>query len=129
VRIANFTQSSTRYCNYAKDKFGHEINVIDITPHFKNPDISIQIWLDAMEQAEKHYMALIAAGETPQIARSVLPNSLLTEIVVTANLREWIHILELRTSTGAHPQMREIMLIVLAMLKSHIPLLFDHIPG
>lgn len=125
-RIANFTQSSTRYCNYSKGKFNSEISVINPIEHFKSKD-SENIWKVAMSAAEEKYMQLIENGESPQMARSVLPTSLMTEIIVTANLREWRHILKLRTSNGAHPQIRSIMLKLLGDFKNKIPLLFDNI--
>jgi thymidylate synthase (FAD) len=125
-RIANFTQSSTRYCNYSKGKFNSEISVINPTEHFKSKD-SENIWKVAMGAAEEKYMQLIENGESPQMARSVLPTSLMTEIIVTANLREWRHILKLRTSNGAHPQIKSIMLKLLGDFKNKIPLLFDNI--
>lgn len=125
-RLSSFSQESTRYCNYSKEKFGNEINVVDIAHHFKNPE-SLKVWTMAMEAAESCYRQLIELGETPQIARSVLPNSLKTEIVVTANLRQWREIFRQRTSPMAHPQMREIMKPLLAFLKTTIPVIFDDI--
>jgi thymidylate synthase (FAD) len=85
------------------------------------------LWLAAMEFAEKIYFALLQEGVTPQEARSVLPNSLKTEIIITANLREWRHILRLRTSKSAHPQIREIMLKILALFREKMPILFGDI--
>lgn len=125
-RIAAYSQESTRYCNYAKQKFGNEITVIE--PYFfkDNPE-RYEFWKKAMEQAEAQYFALLAAGATPQEARSVLPNSLKTEIVVTYNLREWRHFFKLRTSPAAHPQMREIAIPMLEEFKKMIPVIFDDI--
>ena len=114
-RIASFSQESTRYCNYGKDGFGHEITVIDIASGFKydftdaNYQTRYAVWCAAMENAERSYLKMIELGATPQEARSVLPNSLKTEIVITANPREWLHIFRLRTSNAAHPQIREVM--------------------
>jgi thymidylate synthase (FAD) len=124
-RIGSYTQESTRYCNYAKDKFGAEITVIDISDFTDGQQY--QIWEEAMHSAEKCYMDLIATGCPPQIARSVLPNSLKTEIVITYNLREWRHFFKLRTAKAAHPQMREITLPLLAEFKKLIPIVFDDI--
>lgn len=108
-RIASFSQESTRYCNYSKDKFEQEITVI--RPCFWYVDsIQYEYWKHACERAENAYFCLLDAGSTPQEARSVLPNSLKTELVVTANPREWLHIFRLRTAKEAHPQMREIMI-------------------
>jgi thymidylate synthase (FAD) len=85
------------------------------------------VWYNSMLQDEKNYQTLLAQGWTPQQARSVLPNSLKTEIVVTANLREWRHILNLRTAKAAHPQMREIMIPLLEEVGEAIPVLFEDI--
>ena len=85
------------------------------------------IWLYSLLETERNYNMLISAGWKPEQARSVLPNALKTEIVATANLREWMSILKLRTSKYAHPQMREIMLILLDKLKKEIPIIFDDI--
>lgn len=126
-RIASFSQESTRYCNYSKDGFGNELTFI--VPLFEdNGDDVISCeeieWRKAMEDAERHYMNLIKIGWQPQHARSVLPNSLKTEVVVTANIREWRTIFIQRTSKAAHPQMRELMCPLLDFLKAVLPNLF-----
>jgi thymidylate synthase (FAD) len=72
-------------------------------------------------------MDLVKFGATPQEARSVLPNSLKTEVIMTANLREWRHFFRLRTSKAAHPQMREVTIPLLEELKTKIPVVFDNI--
>lgn len=125
-RLAAYSQESTRYCNYSKDKFDNSLNFIEIEQHFKTPS-SFDIWFEAMQDAERHYLRLIENGETPQIARSVLNNSLKTEIVMTYNLRVWQHFFTLRTSKAAHPQMREIICPMLDEFKSKIPVIFDDI--
>ena len=129
-RIASYSQESTRYCNYSKSKFGNEIIVIE--PCFwKNKNIEdvrkYEIWKKLMEESEKAYIKLIELGATPQEARSVLPNSLKTEIIITMNLREWRHFFKLRTSDAAHPQMREIVRPLLDEFKKRIPVIFDDI--
>lgn len=127
-RIASYSQESTRYCNYNTDKFGNEIQVI--SPCFWSNDNNIQkltVWKDAMKHAESAYHRLIELGSSPQEARSVLPNSLKTEIVITMNLREWRHFFRLRTSANAHPQMVEIALPMLEEFKKRIPVVFDDI--
>ena len=127
-RLASFSQESTRYCNYGSGKFGREITVI--RPYFwEAGEREYTLWRRAMVAAESAYLGLLDAGATPQEARSVLPNSLKTEIVVTANFREWRHIFTLRTAKAAHPQMREIMLPLLAEFKRRIPIVFDDIGG
>ena len=137
-RIASFAQESTRYVNYSLDKFGNEINVINIRDginldnKMKNMDSSIidailREWFSAMKDAEKHYMKMIKLGATPQIARSVLPNSTKTEITITANYREWRNFFKLRVPATAHPQMREVTIPLLKELKNRLPIIFDDI--
>ena len=137
-RIASFAQESTRYVNYSLDKFGNEINVIDIfggiklDNKMKNIDAQtinfiINEWYQAMGDAEKHYMKMMELGATPQIARSVLPNSTKTEITITANYREWRNFFKLRVPSAAHPQMREVTIPLLKELKTRLPIIFDDI--
>lgn len=125
-RIASFSQESTRYCNYSQDKFGEEIAVIApcIADEIRG---GYYLWLMACEYAEAKYFELLDSGWTPQEARSALPNSLKTDVVMTANLREWRHFLRLRTSPAAHPQMREVTVPLLAELKQIVPAVFDDI--
>lgn len=123
-RLASYSQESTRYANYSHDRFGSEITVIK--PNFWDEGTpEYEMWLSAMLHAEKTYVDLIEKGASPQEARSVLPNSLKTEIVVTCNLREWRHIFSLRCSSAAHPQMREIMLPLLGEMHTRVPVIFD----
>ena len=125
-RIASYSQESTRYCNYIKDKFGNELTFIK--PIFwaeESPEY--QIWFSSMENIENTYMQLINLGARPEQARAVLPNSLKTEIIVTMNLREWRHFFKLRTSNRAHPQMREISIPLLQEFKALLPCIFDDI--
>jgi len=125
-RIAAYSQESTRYCNYAADKFGREITVIR-PPFWSECDHRFGFWKAACEHAELQYLALLDYGASPQEARAVLPNSLKTEIVMTANLREWRHVCQLRCAPSAHPQIQQIMKPVLASFKEHLPELFDDI--
>jgi len=127
-RLMSYSQESTRYCNYGKGKFGGEITVI------QPPDLTkeeLEQWMGAMEHAEARYMTMLDLGSKPQIARSVLPNSLKTELVATANFREWRHFLKLRTSPAAHPQMREVAGAIGEILLEHCPVMFEDImrPG
>lgn len=137
-RIASFAQESTRYVNYSLDKFGNEINVIDIYKGIKldnkmknMDDFAIEMiiaeWLLAVQDAEKHYMRMMELGATPQIARSVLPNSTKTEITITANYREWRNFFKLRAPNTAHPQMREVTIPLLRELKIVLPIIFEDI--
>jgi len=122
-RLASFSISSTRYCNYSKDKFGSEITVIQ--PCFFSLGSPGGItWKTAMTFAEDAYLVMIKDGASPQEARTVLPNSLATTIVMTANIREYLHILKLRTSQASHPQMREMANILKEKLQERLPIIF-----
>lgn len=128
-RIASFSQESTRYCNYSTDKFEEGITFIHpcwIDEDEKNEEY--KAWYARMSYAESSYLILMEKYKwTPQQARCVLPNSLKTEIVVTANLREWRTIFKQRTSPAAHPQMRELMCPLLNQFKVLIPVVFADI--
>lgn len=129
-RMASYCQESTRYCNYAQEKFGEEITVIAPCfwdPATKDGERKLRIWRYAMRDAEDAYFALLEAGCSPQEARTVLPNSLKTEVVMTANLREWQHFLRLRCSPAAHPQMRQVAMMLLKKLHAQIPICFDDV--
>jgi len=132
-RLASFSQESTRYVNYGQEKHGGGIQVIDLGSGFdfdlSNPEHAdrFAIWEEAMHNAETSYLAMLSAGATPQEARSILPNSTKTEVIVTANPREWKHIFRLRCSPQAHPQMREIMIPLRELFAARWPALFtDH---
>jgi len=127
-RLVSFVQESTRYCNYSQEKFGNEITVIH--PCFwpaSADSLLYASWFSACCAAEMRYFDLLKMGATAQQARTVLPNSLKTEIVMKANLREWRHILKERTSKAAHPQMRQLMIPLLKLLKTKIPVVFEDI--
>ena len=156
-RLCSFAQESTRYCNYEKDKFGNEITVIepcffDVIPsEVRNKIIAIlngkvdllteeiandakcrqyARWYEACVFAEKAYMDMLTEGAKPEEARDVLPNSVKTEIVATANMREWRNILKLRAAGERgtpHPQMLEVMVPLLNMLREFLPALFEDI--
>lgn len=126
-RIMSFAQESTRYCNYAGNKFGNEITFI--RPCFFPADsIEWDRWEDACRAAESYYFSLIEIGCKPEQARSVLPNSLKTEITMTGNYREWRHFFFLRACNGtgpAHPQIREVAVPLLKEVATKIPVIFD----
>lgn len=134
-RLASFAQESTRYCNYGKDEHITFIipnwlqdNLIEgVFNHPQTLNKDERQWISVMENAEFNYNILLSLGWTPQQARSVLPNSLKTEINVSANIREWRHIFKQRTDKTAHPQMREVMIPLLKEFQTYIPLLFDDI--
>lgn len=125
-RLASFNVQSTRYCNFSKGKFGGEITVV--RPSSWNVGSApYEEWAQHMLACEKAYLSLLEKGSTPQEARSVLPNSLATEIQMTVNFRELRHILKLRCSNTAHPDMRRLMLPMLEELKQRVPVVFDDI--
>lgn len=127
-RVASYCQESTRYCNYSNDKFGSEITVIK--PLYLEPGtLGYDAWFMALQTAEGAYFDLLDWGCSPQEARAVLPNSLKTELVMTANIREFRHFFKLRCSKAAHPQMREVANMLLKEFKERIPVLFDDIEG
>lgn len=124
-RLSSFCVESSRYCNFSKDKFGKEITVIK--PFFyKEGTAEFEYWRKVMLMAEQAYMFLVSNSK-PEEARCVLPLSLKTETIMTANLREWRHFFTLRTSPFSHPQMRQITIPLLKNLKNLIPIVFDDI--
>ena len=125
-RLAAYSQESTRYCNYSSGRFDGEITFI--RPCFW--DVASPQYMDwklAMEKAEGYYMLFMKNGATPQQARSVLPQSVKTEVVATMNMRQWRHVLAQRTSKAAHPQMREVMFPLLCDLALKCPVLFKDV--
>lgn len=127
-RLASYSQESTRYCNYAKDKFGNEITVIDPSYAFnweKDSEI-YERWWQSCAEAENNYFSLLDLGATAQQARAVLPNSLKTEIVMTANLREWRWFFEKRAHKAAHPQMKELAYPLRDEFRKLVPIVFDN---
>lgn len=120
-RVGSYSQESTRYCDYSKDA-GMQV----IEPFFFTDNRQIyEVWLDAMRKIETAYKDLRRLGAAPEQARSVLPNSLKTEMVVTYNLREWRHFFYLRGSKGSHPQIRQIAIMLLEKIKEYVPVIFD----
>jgi thymidylate synthase (FAD) len=145
-RVASYAQESTRYCNYSKDKFGNELTfIIPCWTGISEQSVSSPIdngglgytemhgnadddkWIRAMSYAEEYYKLLMSdtMGWSAQQARSVLPNSLKTEINVKMNLREWRHFFRLRCAPAAHPQMRELTIPLLEKMHDLVPIIFD----
>jgi len=121
-RIASYSQESTRYCNYGK---ADEISVIlpgDVPEDYTDPTFTW--WRDSVQSSERSYLALLKLGKSPQVARSVLPTCLKTEVVMTANLREWRLIMEQRTVDAAHPDMCRLMRPLLRELRRSLPEVF-----
>ena len=124
-RLASYSQESTRYCNYGKK--GGELTFIKPSWVEDEYDVNYQLWLSSMQHAEDTYLKMLECGWAPQQARSVLPNSLKTDIIMTANIREWRTIFKLRCSPKAHPQIREIMIPLYEHFKAVLPELFEDI--
>lgn len=123
-RIASFNQESTRYCNYSKDKFGKEITVLQ--PHdIETDSMEYWLWRRCCERAERAYFKELDLGVKPETARAVLPTCLATTIDVSANLREWYHIFDIRTSRPAHPDIRLMMFGPLQILAADYPEIFE----
>ena len=122
-RVASFAQESTRYCNYA----GKGITVIKPC-YFEEDSVEMSNWEDTCRYAESVYTYLLEVGRSPQEARGVLPTSLKTEVVMTANLREWRHFFKLRALGmygKPHPQIVEVALPLLKELQERIPVVFE----
>jgi len=136
-RLCSYSQESTRYCNYkggvtfvippwCKD-LGEGQELLPEKGYYGNICTPTKEWIQAMRYAENTYINLLTAGWSPQQARSVLPNSTKTEIVITANVREWRHIFTLRCGKASHPQMNEVMRPLHQEMKRLIPIIFDDI--
>ena len=149
-RLAAYSQESTRYANYSKDRFGGHVTFIkpvffpdvqtgeydslnDFIAHNSKENVGEEIfgratlWGKALLEAEGMYFDMLEEGATPQEARSVLPHSLKTEVVMTANFREWRHVFKLRTAKAAHPQIREVMVPLLRDFQNKLPALFEDV--
>lgn len=120
-RLASYSMESTRYCDYSKDKFGGEISVIE--PVGGGDELALL--KSSCCYAETIYQYMIGTGVSPQMARAVLPTCLKTELIMTANLREWRHFLRLRTSEAAHPQIRALAIELRDKLRAAVPVVFD----
>jgi thymidylate synthase (FAD) len=141
-RICSFSQESQRFCDYSKDNFENQITFIQPLwisdeqielvqrmneKNYIQIEETTKVWYNSVLESEQAYKLLLKLGWQPQQARTVLPNSSKTEIVVTANIREWRTIFKQRTVKAAHPQMRELMCPLLDELKTMIPIVFDDI--
>jgi thymidylate synthase (FAD) len=124
-RPVSYLQESQRYCRYSQDKFGSEVTFIK-PMFFKEGSEEYRLWEKAMQDTEEIYLKLLETS-SPQAARTVLPNSCKTELITFANLLEWLHIFKLRTSKGAEPSMREVMIPLLHKFQKKYPTIFSGI--
>ena len=129
-RMASYAQESTRYCSYASDRFGNELTFIEpywwsgVEKTFDEKS-AFQRWVSLMQEIEDNYLSLTREnGLPPQAARGILPNDVKTEIVITANLREWRNIFKLRCASDAHPDMRRVMIPLHTELSHTLPIIF-----
>ena len=125
-RVFSFAQESTRYCNYLRAKYGSELTFIipswmdTITDQSQysydthidgwqsSEDANTSNFLQSLAWSEKNYLTLLRNGWTAQQARSILPNALKTELVMTGFISDWKHFFKLRCHSTAHPQAREL---------------------
>lgn len=126
-RMASYSEMSTRYCNFTSDKFENKLTFIEPAWLKKAPKSYIDVWKTSLSTSAITYRSLIYLDLTPQEARGVLPLDLKTEIYMTCNLRELRHILKLRTASGAHPDMKCLMIPLLKELKQKLPIIFEDI--
>lgn len=122
-RLASYSQESTRYCNYSKDKFGNEITVIK--PNFDEDSLNYKNWKSCCEDSEIAYLHLLGDGATPEQARAVLPTCLKTELVMTMNVREWRHFLKMRLDKAAQKEIRDLAQMILEQFKEKYPVFFE----
>lgn len=127
-RIASFSIESTRYCNYSKDKFGKQLNLIQpVYLWALGNDEKSTIWTNCMKYIENCYMQMEELGAKPDELRMMLPHSTAAEVTMTANIREWRHIFNLRAQKAAHPAVRQLMIPLLLYFKKEMPELFNDI--
>ena len=124
-RFASFSVESTRYCSYDKDKYGNEIAFIN--PVYIEDEKMYEIWKKTMQEVENSYIEMKKLGATTDMCRELLPHSVAAEYTMTANIREWKHILSLRTTNHVHPSIRQVLIPLLKLFKEEMPEIFGEI--
>ncbi len=124
-RFASFSVESTRYCSYDKDKYGNEIAFIN--PVYIEDKEMYKVWEKTMQEIEKNYIKMKKLGATTDMCRELLPHSTAGEYTMTANIREWKHILSLRTTKYVHPSIRQVLIPLLKYFKEEMPEIFGNI--
>ena len=124
-RFASFSVESTRFCSYNKDKFGNEITFIN--PQYIEDPQTYETWKETMQNIEKSYIKMKELGASTDMCREVLPHSTAAEYTMTANIREWRHILSLRTTKNVHPSIRQVLIPLLKYFQEEMPELFGKI--
>lgn len=125
-RIASFSIESTRYCNYGKDKWDNQIKFIKPC-NIEGDSELYSNWVGTMDFIEKEYIAMSKNGATPDQMRMILPHSTAAEVTMTANIREWKHIFELRCSKRVHPSVQQIMIPLLLYFKEKMPEIYESV--
>ena len=125
-RIASFSIESTRYCNYGKDKFDNQIKFIKPVNIEEGTELYNQ-WKESCEEIEKHYIQMAKLNATPDQMRMILPHSTAALVTMTANIREWKHILSLRCTHHAHPAVEQVMIPLLIHFREKMPEIFENI--
>ena len=125
-RFASFSVESTRYCSYDKDKYGNEISFMD--PVYIEDEKVYEVWKKTMQDIENSYLEMKKLGATTDMCRNILPHSTAAEYTMTANIREWKHIFELRANNHVHPAIRQVMIPLLRYFKEQMPDIFGDIP-
>ena len=125
-RFASFSVESTRYCSYDKDKYGNEISFMD--PVYIEDGKVYEVWKKTMQDIENSYLEMKKLGATTDMCRNILPHSTAAEYTMTANIREWKHIFELRANNHVHPAIRQVMIPLLKYFKEQMPDIFGDIP-
>lgn len=125
-RIASFSVESTRYCNYGKDKFDNELKFIKPCNIEENSSLYDK-WLNSLEIIEKNYLDMSNEGAKADQLRMILPHSIAAEVTMTANIREWKHILALRTTNHAHPAIQQLLIPLLLLFKKEMPEIFEDV--
>lgn len=124
-RFASFSVESTRYCSYDKDKYGNEISFIN--PVYIEDKEIYEIWKNTMQEIENSYIKMKELGATTDMCREILPHSTAAEYTMTANIREWKHILSLRTTKHVHPSIRQVLIPLLKHFKEQMPEIFGDV--
>lgn len=122
---ASFSIESTRYCNYSKDKFDNNIKFID--PVYITDENNYACWKECMKHIETYYMLVANNKGTPDQCRTMLPHSVAAEVCMTCNIREWKHVLDLRTKKTVHPEIRQLLIPLLLEFKKTMPEIFEGI--
>ena len=124
-RFASFSVESTRYCSYDKDKYGNEIAFMN--PVYIEKKERYEIWKKTMQEIENSYIEMKKLGATTDMCRELLPHSTAGEYTMTANIREWKHILSLRTTKHVHPSIRQVLIPLLKYFKEEMPEIFGDV--